>query len=98
MAAPVFTTAAELAATLESAPPEPGCELCVHAWIVSEEGDSTYAEPDTAGAFGTVYLRTPTNAGGEFDEAFDVDFPTLEAAESFAAQYSDRHGLPVMSY
>jgi hypothetical protein len=86
------------AEALSTAPSVPDCVLCVHAWILESDGGS-YADPDTDGALGCAYLRTPTDAGGMFDSDWELDFASFAEALAFAESYSAAHdSVPVQTY
>lgn len=91
--------------TLATEPPMPGCTICAHAWTETPDGDSEYAEPETDGAQGCAYLRTPDDetgtvypGGGGFDVPNETDFASFAEAERFALAYAERHGVPAMIY
>lgn len=69
----------------------------VHGFRMNEIG-SEYCDPADNPDGWCAYERTVTSEGGEFDHGAEMDFPTLDAALSWAEQRAAFHNCPVEVY
>ena len=70
----------------------------VHAWMTTADGVE-YCDPSEATPDGwSVYERTVTDAGGEFDIPYEMDFKTKEEALSAAEIRATIQNVPINEY
>lgn len=62
------------------------------------DGGSEYCDLDDNPDGWCAYERTVTDEGGTFDHGAEMDFPTLDAALTWAESRAALHNCPVQVY
>lgn len=72
--------------------------IYVHAWHYLDDDCQEYCDADDNPDGWCAYERTVTDDGGIFETALERDFPTLDAALTWAEGRAALHNCPVQVY